>query len=446
MRKVKKKVYTLQGWILTGIVSLCLFLSACGISENIDTADQFENTIGVEDTSEVIAEESKEEGGVSQLEEMQVHFIDVGQGDATLITCGDETMLIDTGDNSKGTTVQLYLNKQGITKLDYLVLTHTDADHFGGADVIITKYDINHIFLGDYEKDNKTYEELMRALDTKGYKWSTPVVGSTYTLGSANFTIIAPNKIYDDPNNASIGLILQNGSNKFLFTEDAEEEAEADILANGLDIDCDVLKAGHHGSKTASTQEFLDAASPDFAVISCGEDNSYGHPHAEPMNSFRSMGMKLFRTDEQGSIVATSDGEGITWNCSPTDSWVAGESTQSAKSSLSEAKGESSSSAIEALEESSINTVTPPEEGNVVESEKPIEITPTQSNESLTNGGSFAVNGKNGKIHMVGACPATGDGSNAMDNPIYFNSYEEAEAKSISIDGGLEKRKCGNCW
>ena len=261
-----------------------------------------------------------------EISEMQVHFIDVGQGDATLITCAEEAMLIDAGDNSKGTAVQLYLKKQGIKKLKYLILTHPDADHIGGADVVVNKFDIDMVFMSDYTKDNKTYNELISALDYKNLEWSTPVIGNSYTLGSAEFTIIAPNTTYSDPNNSSIGLVLRNGEDTFLFTGDAEEEAEYDILANGIDIECDVYKAGHHGSKTSNTKELLEAASPSYVVISCAEDNSYGHPHAEPMNHFRSMNMKLFRTDEQGAVIATSDGTGITWNCAPSENWKAGES------------------------------------------------------------------------------------------------------------------------
>lgn len=293
-------------------------------SESIETQATNENEDDFQDTN-------------SQ-DSMQVHFIDVGQGDATLVTCGEEAMLIDAGDNSKGTTVQLYLKKQGISELKYLILTHPDADHIGGADVVVTKFDIDTVFMSDFTKDNKTYNELISALDYKGMVWSSPNVGNTYTLGSAEFTIIAPNTTYSEPNNASIGLLLVNGENSFLFTGDAEEDAEYDILANGLDIDCDVYKAGHHGSKTASTKALLEAASPEYVVVSCAADNSYGHPHAEPMNNFRSMGMKLFRTDEQGSIIATADGKEITWNSAPSESWKAGENTQAtstAKTSVS---------------------------------------------------------------------------------------------------------------
>lgn len=256
---------------------------------------------------------------------MEVHFIDVGQGDATLIKVGDHAMLIDCGENDKGTAVQLYLKKQGVEHLDYLVLTHTDSDHIGGADVIISKFNIGQIFLSDFKKDNKTYRDLMDSMKSRNMGFSIPEVGEEYALGNAVFTILAPNDSYEDPNNSSIALIVDYGQNSFLFSGDCEEEAEQDILENGMDLDVDVYQVGHHGSRTSSTEEFLDAMTPSYAVISCGEGNSYGHPHAQTLNRLRERKVKVFRTDEQGSIIAFCDGEQIRWNCSPSDSWQAGE-------------------------------------------------------------------------------------------------------------------------
>ncbi|MCM1253699.1 MAG: MBL fold metallo-hydrolase [Clostridium sp.] len=264
----------------------------------------------------------------NQASNMEVHFIDVGQGDCTLVKCGDNAMLIDTGDDTQGTTVQNYLQKQGITKLDYLILTHPDADHIGAAPVIITKFQINTVFVSNYEKDNKTYRKLIQALDDKRLSYSTPKVGDSYALGDAQFTILAPNKTYDSPNNASIALLLQNGDNKFLFSGDAEEEAESDILNNGLSVSADVYQVGHHGSRTSSSQAFLNKVKPTYAVISCAEGNDYGHPHAPTLNTLRSMDIKVFRTDEQGSIIAYSDGKKITWNCAPSETWKAGEAAE----------------------------------------------------------------------------------------------------------------------
>lgn len=267
----------------------------------------------------------------ADIEQMEVHFIDVGQGDATLVMCGGHSMLIDAGDASEGTAIQNYLQKQKVKKLDYLVLTHPDADHIGGAPVIITKFEIDKVFVSNYEKDNKTYQKLIQALDNKRLKAITPEAGAKYSLGTAEITILAPNREYDNPNDASVCLRINNGDNRFLFIGDAEEGAQEDILANQIDISADVYHAGHHGSRTSASEEFFKAVGPACAVISCGEGNSYGHPHAQTLNLFRSNGVNVFRTDEQGSIVATSDGKEITWNCSPSTTWTAGEPSDSPK-------------------------------------------------------------------------------------------------------------------
>lgn len=264
---------------------------------------------------------------------MEVHFIDVGQGDSTLITCGDHAMLIDAGDDSKGTAIQNYLQKRKIKKLDYLILTHPDADHIGGAPVIVTKFDIDKVFVSNYEKDTKTYQKLIQALDDKRLKYTTPRVGSKYFLGTATITILAPNDEYDNPNDASIVLLVTNGSNKFLFTGDAGENAEKDILDKGISITADVYKVGHHGSKYSTSKDFFKAVKPSYAVISCGEGNSYGHPHAETLNTLRANGVKVYRTDEEGTIVATADGKKITFNVPESESWKAGEPTQNSTTS-----------------------------------------------------------------------------------------------------------------
>ena len=266
-------------------------------------------------------------------DEMKVHFIDVGQGDATLITCGGHAMLIDSGDDSKGTAIQNYLKKQNIKKLDYLILTHPDADHIGGAPVIITKFEIDKVFVSNYEKDTKTYQKLIQALDNKRLKYSTPSVGMQYSLGTATITILAPNDTYDNPNDASIACIVQNGNNRFLFTGDAGEDAEKDILDNGMNISADVYHVGHHGSRYSTSKEFFDAVKPSYAVISCGEDNSYGHPHAATLNTLRMNGVKVYRTDEEGTIIATSDGKKITFNVPESETWQAGEQTQNSSTS-----------------------------------------------------------------------------------------------------------------
>lgn len=223
-------------------------------------------------------------------------------------------MLIDCGDSSHGIAIQSYLYEQDIEYIDYLVLTHPDADHIGGAPVIITKFDIGQIYMSDYEKDNMIYEKLLDSMEYRYYSWATPTVGDTILLGSTKLTFIGPVTEYDSPNDSSLCLIAQNGETSFLFSGDAEDRAEMDMLLSGADVNVDVYKVAHHGSSSSSSTAFLSAMHPKYAVISCGKDNDYGHPHRSVIDSLESMGISIFRTDKQGSIIATSDGEKILWN------------------------------------------------------------------------------------------------------------------------------------
>ena len=295
--------------------------------ENASETEQQEQTEQRQSSTEENVAENGETAG-----NLEVHFIDVGQGDATLIKCDGHSMLIDAGNNDKGTLVQNYLQHQGVETLDYVIGTHPDADHIGGVDVVLYKFDCKTIIMPDVANNTRTYDDVVQTMKNKGYKTTYPVVGETYTIGGATFTIIAPNKEYgNDMNSWSVGVLLQNGNHRFLFTGDAEEGAERDILQNGIDISADVYKVAHHGSNTATSQAFLDAVHPTYAVISAGEGNSYGHPHAEVLNRLRAAGVSVFRTDEQGTIVAASDGTTLTWNMSPSESWQAGEATTSQK-------------------------------------------------------------------------------------------------------------------
>ena len=355
--------------------------------------------------------EAADPDGYSQ-EPLEVHYIDVGQGSATLLKSGRHAMLIDTGDSDQGTKIQLYLTKQGVENLDYLVLTHPDADHIGGAPVIITKFGIGQLFLSNYEKDNKTTQKVRDAMQYKGLTASDCQVGDTYTLGNASFTILAPVKEYADSNNASIALMVQNGNNRFLFTGDCEAEAEADLIASGADLSADVYLAGHHGSDTASSQAFMDAVSPSYAVISCGEGNSYGHPHAEVLNRFRSMGIQVFRTDEQGSVIAESDGTGITWNCAPSETWQAGERTKNAQTGVeTQPANETDAAAAQdmpAAGQSDAVTLPAQEQKPVVAEETP-------------QAGNYIGNRNNGKLHKA-SCSYLPD----PQNQVPFTTREEA--------------------
>lgn len=246
---------------------------------------------------------------------LEVTFLDVGQGDCTLIRLGDHAMLFDCGPDDAGTRIQNYLQKQGIETLDYVVASHADEDHIGGMDVIVTKFECRTIFMMETEKDTKTVRDVREAIRYKGYQTVEPQPGETYELGEARFRILAPIWDYgEDTNNNSIAIRLEYGSTSFLFTGDAEQEEEQDMVANGDELRADVYQAGHHGSRNASSWKFLEAVTPSYTVISCGAGNDYGHPHAETLERLREIGSEIFRTDLQGTVQAVSDGKEISWN------------------------------------------------------------------------------------------------------------------------------------
>lgn len=258
--------------------------------------------------------------------ELEIHFIDVGQGDCILIKQGDShSMIIDAGGNSKGTSVQKYLYDNGVTHLDYVIGTHPHEDHVGGLDVILYKFDVDIIIMPDYKLDTKTCDDVYNVINEKRYKVDNPDFGDTYAFGEASFTIIKDDSYDgDNPNNYSIGILLEYGNTSFLFCGDMEYESELNIVKSGYNLNADVLKANHHGSSTSSSKEFLAAVSPDDIVISCELDNSYGHPHESVLERIRAYGYNLYRTDLQGTIIAYSDGSEIKWNTEPTNNYEHG--------------------------------------------------------------------------------------------------------------------------
>ena len=270
---------------------------------------------------------------------MAVHFIDVGQGDATLISCGNEHMLIDAGNNDCGLKVWKYLSDNGVDKLKYVIGTHPDADHIGGLDVIIYRFDVENILMPDIVNDTPTYYDVVSTAALKGYDIIHPYVGMTFTLGNATFTVIAPNGVYEDTNDYSIGIKLTHGSNDFVLIGDAEEASETDMLMTGMDLSAEVYKVAHHGSYNGSIDPFLDAVHPTYAVISCGYGNDYEHPHNVTLNRLKERGISVFRTDEQGTIIAISDGQFLAWNNEPSITWQSGVPVQNDYSSVEGSTG-----------------------------------------------------------------------------------------------------------
>jgi len=250
--------------------------------------------------------------------QLKVHYINVGQADSILIQQGNSSMLIDAGNNEDAQTVKNYISDQGVTKLDYVVGTHPHEDHIGGLDYVINSFQIGKIYMPKVTSNTKTFEDVITAIKNKNMQITTPIPGDSFKLGDATYTILAPNSSsYDDLNNYSIVIKIKFGENTFLFDGDAGAVSEMEMVNKGFDLKADVLKIGHHGSKTATCANFLSAVSPKYAVISVGTGNTYGHPAQSTMDRLKASGIQVYRTDENGTIIAISNGKDITFNTAP---------------------------------------------------------------------------------------------------------------------------------
>ncbi|AFK87466.1 MULTISPECIES: ComEC/Rec2 family competence protein [Thermoanaerobacterium] len=286
-----------------------LFFSLAGCATSTTNFNQSQN--------EVQNATVKSEDGL-----LKVHFIDVGQGDSIFIESpGGKTMLIDAGVPEMGKKVVDYIKSLGVTKIDILVGTYPHEDHIGGMDRVIESFEIGKFYMPKVTTNTRTFEYVLNAAKNKGLKIDVAKAGVTLDLGhSVSAEMIAPNSSkYDDLNEYSAVIKLVYKNTSFLFTGDAGAESEREMIEKGYDLKSDVLKVGHHGSSTSTTASFLDDVSPKYAVISCGKGNDYGHPHSSTLKKLKNRNIPVYRTDECGTIVASSDGQNISFNVKPGD-------------------------------------------------------------------------------------------------------------------------------
>ncbi len=246
---------------------------------------------------------------------VQIHFIDIGQGDAALIRTAAGDVLIDSGDNGEEEKLKAYLDKCEVDDLAYVVFTHPDSDHIGGADVVLENYDVERVIRPNSEAATATYRNMVRLIEEEGAEDIHPDVEYVFRVGEVRFTVLAPGeRTYKDTNDSSVVLRMDYGETSILFTGDAEIHSEKDMLsrygkgADGM-LDCDIIKIGHHGSSTSSSEEFLRAVTPDHAIVSCGDNNKHGHPHGEVIRRCDDMNIPVLRTDKEGSIVFVTTGD-----------------------------------------------------------------------------------------------------------------------------------------
>ena len=264
-------------------------------AQNVEKVDSLEN-VSIHTGSGVISQ-------IPNDGNLRVYCLDVGQGDSILVVNEGKTMLIDASTNSMGSRVVQYLKDLGISKIDYLIGTHPHEDHIGGLDDVIKNFEIGKIYMPKQQTNTKTFEDVLDAIKAKKLKVTAPSVGEKFKVGNAECEVMSAKTDVDNLNDSSIVIQMNYDGVKYLFTGDMESSVESSRNWNQVDI----LKVGHHGSKTSSSKNFLEQTKPKVALISCGEGNDYGHPHDAAVKRLEKIGAKIYRTDKEQTIMVIQE-------------------------------------------------------------------------------------------------------------------------------------------
>ena len=330
MKKVIKALFVVAAaFIVIGIIRSTIQVKPSGLSgakEIVRTVTNVEAATNEAETFQTKQIPAVEPKSLSYDDKVRITYIDVGQGDSTLISLDGYNMLIDTGTYEAYDNVQSTLSESGVNSIDTLVLTHPDADHIQNADEIIRDYNVGEVLLTNTEKDTKSYQDLNKAIEQYDVPTAYPTAGREFSVGNAYFTILGPKQdaIYEDTNSYSIIIKMVYGNTSFLFLGDATGEEIEDIPK--ADFTANVYKAAHHGSANCgcNSSSLLSAVSPEYMVISCAYQNDYGHPHRETMQLAKEYNLKLYRTDLQGSVTCVSDGNTLAWSDEPSSNYICG--------------------------------------------------------------------------------------------------------------------------
>lgn len=242
----------------------------------------------------------------------EVHFINVGQGDSSLILCDGHAMLIDGGEKENSDLLYSYLKEHGVKVLDYIVCSHPHKDHVGGLAGALNYAEAKAALCPVKKYDSKSFDNFKKYLKKQDVRITVPEAGDVFSLGSAVCTVLGPVKAAKGNNN-SLVIRIEYGDTSFLFSGDAESEEEHDILASGRTLKSTVLKVGHHGSKDATSNQYLYEVDPQYAVISAGDDNSSDHPNEKTLSRLREADVTVYRTDVNGTVICRSDGKTVSF-------------------------------------------------------------------------------------------------------------------------------------
>lgn len=249
--------------------------------------------------------------------ELKVHYIDVGQGDSTLFEFSDSKkkyyILLDTG-NWNGNEVVTYLNKLNVTHIDILIGTHPDADHIGQMEKVLNAFKVDEVWMSGNTNNSQTFKKALNAIKNEKSSYEEPRMGDKYEVGPLKINVLSPYSISEKDNEESLILKFTYGKVKFLFTGDADKDAELNLLQKGTNVSADILHIGHHGSNTSSAPKFVAETNSKIAIYSAGKNNDYGHPHKSTIKTFKDLGINIFGTDVHGDIVITTNGETYTLN------------------------------------------------------------------------------------------------------------------------------------
>ncbi len=309
--------------LLCLLILAAMLLTGCGAQVQTPTTEPAESeTLLTGSTEDATPTETTEESLATEAtlapditNALTVHFMDVGQGDGFLLECDGEFAIIDGSYPEYGEKIVNYMHEQGVQSVKLMVATHPHGDHIGGLPSVLEAFPVENVWAGPINYYNDFVNTFLDGVQSQKLTVEYPEPGDTFTLGSATITVLGPVKSqYEDTNDLSLVLMVQYGDTRFLFTGDMEQIGENDMLdywGEDFDFSADVLKVGHHGSYSSTHYRLLRAVMPTYAVISCGANNEYHHPHRDPLSRLQDAEVIIYQTNKMYNIVCISDGENI---------------------------------------------------------------------------------------------------------------------------------------